>query len=273
MLPGFLRVPPPVFTTKQQNNIRIVAFGDFGTGTDEQKQVAAAMMAEHRKSPFDIGLTVGDNFYPVGMESLKDPRWKTWWENLYGPMQIPFYAVLGNHDWYDFDSPAAEILFSGHAKSWEMPSPYYTFVAGPIQFFAIDTNEVSAKQLVWLNEELTKSRARWKVVYGHHPIYSDGYHGDNAELIDKLLPVINNRIDVYLSGHEHDLQHLKPVAGIHFLVSGGGGRDLRPPQPTNRAFFATEKHGFTIFQVDQNKFDIRFVGADSQTINQYTIWK
>src|SRR5262249_57118817 len=64
------------------------------------------------QSPFDIGITVGDNFYPVGMESLKDPRWQTWWEDMYGPLKIVFYPVLGNHDWYDFDSPAAQILYS-----------------------------------------------------------------------------------------------------------------------------------------------------------------
>jgi len=273
MLPGFLRVPPPVFTTKQQTSIRVVALGDFGTGTDEQKQVAAAMLANHRQSPFDIGVTVGDNFYPVGMESPKDKRWKSWWEQLYAPLQIAFYPVLGNHDWYDFDSPAAEILYSDDSKIWRMPSPYYTYIAGPVQFFAIDTNDVSIKQLQWLDSELKKSRATWKVVYGHHPIYSDGYHGDNSRVKEQLLPLLKNRVDLYLAGHEHDLQHLKPEAGVHFVVTGGGGRELRTPQPTSRALFAKEAHGFTILEVSQSRFDIRFVGADSKTLHEFSFQK
>src|SRR5262249_14105185 len=117
--------------------------------------------------------------------------------------------------------------------SWRMPAPYYTFVAGPIQFFALDTQEVSQKQLNWFEEELRKSRSTWKVVYAHHPIFSDGYHGDNSALKDQLFPVLKNRVDIYLAGHEHDMQHLKPVDGVHFVISGGGGRELRPPRATN----------------------------------------
>ena len=67
--------------------------------------------------------------------------------------------------------------------SWRMPAPYYTFTAGPVQFFAMDTNEVSEAQLLWLKDGLANSRARWKLVYGHHPIYSVGAHQDNARLI------------------------------------------------------------------------------------------
>src|ERR1044072_1818111 len=86
MLPAFLRKPPELFSLKPENQpIRVLAFGDFGTGSEQQKQTAAAMLAVHRKTPFDFGLTLGDNFYSLGMASPQDPRWKTWWEEVYGP--------------------------------------------------------------------------------------------------------------------------------------------------------------------------------------------
>jgi hypothetical protein len=273
MLPAFMRVSPPAFSVKDQNSIRVVAFGDFGTGTDDQKQVASAITTHHQQSPFDIGITVGDNFYPIGMESLKDPRWKTWWEDVYGPLNLVFYAVLGNHDWYHFDSPAAEILYSGKTPSWRMPAPYYTFTAGPIQFFALDTQEVSAKQLRWFAAELQKSRSPWKVVYAHHPLFSDGYHGDNPTLEKQLLPVMKDRVDLYLSGHEHDMQHLKPVDGVHFVITGGGGRELRTPQPTSRALFAKEAFGFTILEANPTELDIRLVGSDSKVMHEFALRK
>jgi len=207
------------------------------------------------------------------MESTNDPRWQTWWEDVYGPLKIVFYAVLGNHDWYGFDSPAAQILYSGSSSSWRMPAPYYTFVAGPIQFFALDTQEVSQKQLMWFEEELRKSQSTWKVAYAHHPIFSDGYHGDNETLKDQLLPILRNRVDVYISGHEHDMQHLKPVDGVHFVVSGGGGRTLRPPRATSRAFFAQEAFGFTILEANPSHLDIRLVGSDSKVMHEFTLQK
>jgi hypothetical protein len=273
MLPAFMRVPPPLFSAKDQDTIRVVAFGDFGTGTDEQKAVASAMMTSHRQTPFDIAITVGDNFYPVGMESPTDPRWQTWWEDVYGPMNLAFYAVLGNHDWYHYDSPASEILYSRKSSNWKIPAPYYTFTAGPIQFFALDTQEVSAKQLRWLDEQLQRSQSPWKVAYAHHPIFSDGYHWDNDTLKAQLLPVFKNRVDLYVAGHEHDLQHLKPVAGVNFVISGGGGRELRPPQPTSRSLFAKEVHGFTILEANPTELGIRLVGTDAKVMHQFALQK
>ena len=184
-------------------------------------------MAEwHRKTPFDFAITLGDNFYSAGMSSPTDPRWKILWDELYDPLGIKFYATLGNHDWVMSDSPAAEILYSDRSPSWRMPSPYYTFTAGPVQFFALDTNEVSDAQLAWFDGELKKSTSKWKIVYAHHPIYSDGEHGDNPVLAQKLLPLLRSRVDVYLAGHDHILNHVKPEGGVEFFVSGGAGAGL-----------------------------------------------
>ena len=162
MLPSFYAsTATRVFALKAEDkSVRVLAFGDFGTGTENQKQVAAAMLGFHKKSAFDFAITLGDNFYSVGMESPTDPRWKTWWDDLYNPLGIKFYATMGNHDWGSADSPAAELLYARQSQSWQMPSPYYTFTAGPVQFFALDSNEISEAQLMWLKEELDKSRAQ-----------------------------------------------------------------------------------------------------------------
>jgi len=37
---------------------------------------------------------------------------------------------------------------------------------------------------------MRESRAKWKIVVGHHAIRSVGHHGDTQELIDKLLPIL-----------------------------------------------------------------------------------
>ena len=200
MLPAFLRTPPPVFNASPLDRpVRVVAFGDFGTGSAAQMALGKTLASYHSKRPFDFGITLGDNFYSVGMESPSDPRWQTQWEQVYGPLGVPFYAALGNHDWGHPDSPAAEILYTKQTTTWRMPSSYYTFTAGSVQFFALDTQSValSERQLRWLDEELSRSQARWKVVYGHHPIYSGGAYEDRPDLISKLLPLLRNRIHVF----------------------------------------------------------------------------
>ncbi|HEY3028175.1 MAG TPA: metallophosphoesterase [Pyrinomonadaceae bacterium] len=274
MLPAFLRMVPPIFSLKPaQEPVRVLAFGDFGNGSAEQKQVAAAMLRYHHLTPFDFALTLGDNFYDQGMLSLNDPRWQTWWAALYDPLGIKFYATFGNHDWGFGDSPAAEILYTERSQSWRLPAPYYTFTAGPVQFFALDTNEVSEAQKLWLKDELEKSRVRWKVVYGHHPIYSAGTHGDNNRLIRTLLPLLKERADIYLAGHDHDLEHLKPEGGLHFFISGGGGAGLRQPKTDPRCLFAKGVHGFTVLEADATDLKVSFIGTDGVLMYAYTLKK
>ncbi len=81
---------------------------------------------------------------------------------------------------------------------------------------------------------LERSHATWKIVYGHHPIRSHGRYGDSEELALKLLPILRGRADLYLAGHEHDLQILEPEDGLHFVISGAGGKSVRKGKPLSR---------------------------------------
>jgi tartrate-resistant acid phosphatase type 5 len=273
MLPSFMQAPPPVFALKAESQpIRVLAFGDFGDGSVGQKEVAAAMLRYHRQTPFDFAVTLGDNFYSKGMESPSDPRWKSWWDELYNPLGIEFYASLGNHDWGFPESPAAEVLYASKSPSWRMPATYYTFTAGPVQFFALDTQALSLSQLLWLDEELGKSTARWKLVYAHHPVFSAGDHGDNAELIARLLPVLRGRADVYLAGHDHDMQHLKPEGSLHFFVAGTGGK-LRPIERGPRSLFASSTRGFSVLEATNDRLTVRFMDTELRRIYEHTLRK
>lgn len=274
MLPAFLRKSPEKFSVKAEDKaIRVLAFGDFGTGSAAQKKTAAAMLEFHRKTPFDFGITLGDNFYDSGMTSPADARWKTWWEDMYSPLGVKFYASLGNHDWVNPDSPAAEILYSEKSSTWKMPAPYYTFTAGSVQFFALDTNDVSEAQLLWLKEELDKSKAHWKIVYAHHPIYSDGEHGDSSILKARLLPILKDKVDMYLVGHDHIVNHIKPENGIQFFVSGGGGAGLYKVTPKERTLFAQSINAFAVIEADAREIKFRFIDSDNKPLYEYIINK
>jgi tartrate-resistant acid phosphatase type 5 len=272
-LPHFIRDAPPPFTVKgaDRRNVRVLAFGDFGDGSDRQTRMAAAMARFHAKTPFDFAVTLGDNFYPAGMSGPADPRWQRDFERLYEPMQIRFYPSLGNHDWALADSPAAEILYSAKSRWWQMPADRYTFIAGPVQFFALDTNLVSRAQLEWLDRELDRSKARWKIVYAHHPIYSYGMHGDETSLRDSLLPLLRGRVQLYLAGHDHDLQHLAPDGGVQFVIAGGGGASPRPITPGPRSLFAASKNGFAVIEASRSALTVLLVGEDLETLHRFTI--
>ncbi len=273
MLPGFLRAVPPIFTVKPAGeSIRVLAFGDYGTGSPGQRQLSQVMLQVHKATPYDFGITLGDNFYGAGMESPSDPRWQTQWEHLYGPLGIKFYATLGNHDWGQPDSPAAEILYSARSGSWLMPSPYYTFLAGPVQFFALDTNEISTEQLRWLRQAISASQAKWKVVYGHHTLYS-ATRGDNPVMIAALQPIFSGRADIYLCGHDHNLQHLRPEGGTQFFVAGGGGAGIYKTKPSERTIFTEDNYGFAVIEASDARLQVRLFDITGAEVHQSTLTK
>jgi hypothetical protein len=277
MLPTFLRRPPPLFEKKVPGAmIRFVAFGDFGTGSQEQRKTAAAMREYHASHAFDFGITLGDNFYSEGMPSPDDPRWRTEFEELYGPMGIEIFACFGNHDEYDPDSPIAEILYSARSRSWRLPAQYYTFTAGPVQLFAIDCNDMSELQRRWLTRALDESTARWKVVYGHYPPYiamKDG-NGELPGFAPVIMPILKGRADVYLAGHHHSLQHVRTVDGVHLFISGGGGASTyEVDEESPRKEFAESVNGFAVVEAGGETLTVRFIDKDSKTLYETTIRK
>jgi tartrate-resistant acid phosphatase type 5 len=257
--------------------LRIVAFGDFGEQPNRnagpQNLVARAITAYHADQPFDFGLTLGDNFYPAGLSSPTDPRWTSQWERLYSPMGIRVYAVLGNHDYKNAGSPRAEMERSNHSATWCLPRPYFTFTAGAVQLFAVDTTPAEETgydpggamdaQKQWLDRALGASRARWKIVYGHHPVYSNGEHGGRSGTLPRiksyLLPLLlKHKVDVYLSGHDHDLEALEPEGGVHFFVSGGAGRHLRDFERKGCQRWGTaSSYGFTVLETDATGLSLK----------------
>ncbi len=69
-------------------------------------------------------------------------------------------------------------------------------VAPLVEFFVLNTmrlekDKQDPEQLAWLEQALSRSRARWRIVYGHHPLYSTGKrHGGDARLRKKLEPLL-----------------------------------------------------------------------------------
>jgi acid phosphatase len=284
-------VPPK---TAGRAYVQFLALGDFGSGNGDQRAVAAAMAATSAKDPVSFIVSVGDNIYESGVTSVTDPQWKTKFEMMYDQpsLSVPFYAVFGNHDVRS--NAQAQIDYTTVSRHWKMPAEYYTFTASAatdtlgmhdstsVQFFCINTNpiaylsaaEASAlpdtgaerRQLHWLDSALARSTARWRVVVGHHTIYSGGEHGDNPVLQDLLQPILaRNRVDVYLCGHDHHLEMIRPVQGIHYVISGAGGKSRDVTWRENTIFAATN-NGFNLFRAGSSELLVEFLDRNGTVI-------
>lgn len=246
--------------------LEFMAVGDAGGCDSGQRLVADSMKEFALHNPVQFVLYLGDNFYESGVNSVDDPMFQTCFEDIYDRtvLNIPFYVIAGNHDYRG--DVYAQVAYSERSERWKMPALYYTFTVrysetDTIQFFALDTDpmvngEDVTAQLTWLEDELDRSTARWKVVFGHHPVYSNGLHGNSPELADTILPLFENYgVSVYISGHEHNLQILKPVNGLFQVISGSGAK-VRDTLCKENSIYAASLLGFTVFRVSRDEMVI-----------------
>ena len=281
--------------------------GDWGYDDDGHTgQLGVALGMRHYVSHLALNtqalLFLGDNWYGELAGGARSPRWQTQFEAMY-PADVfagPVYAILGNHDYQKWPESKveAELAYAtgGHTR-WTMPARWYRFefpAKDPlITFIALDSNmpfkdgtsergkdltltpAQQAEQLGWLEGELKRPRSTpFLMVMGHHPVYSDGPHGDHPVLIRDWEPLFQKYgVHVYLAGHDHDLQHLEfeghPTT--HFL-SGGGGADLYnlKVDPSQRGPFAQKVYGFSHLSVTPEQITLRHLNSDGRVLHAFT---
>lgn len=265
--------------------VRFVAFGDAGRGNAAQYRNGDAIAALCALKGCDFALYLGDNFYGKGINSVDDPQFQTKFEQPYARVDLPFYAVLGNHDYgdppLDIWKPAFQIAYTHRSAKWRMPDYFYKFSRENADFFALDTQGIvsglsDGKQRGWLAAALAASSAQWKIVFGHHPYISNGPHGNagnyegcggkcpeeisGARLKRLVDGVVCGAAHVYFSGHDHNLQWPMPACGTEFIVSGAGSSTEpfrhRDNNPTR---FESDAHiGFMWVEIDGTRFTGEF---------------
>ncbi|OYV25947.1 MAG: acid phosphatase [Acidocella sp. 20-63-7] len=275
----------------QEPTLNFVLIGDWGrNGHDDQARVAAQMGASAQEMGSHFTVSVGDNFYESGVSSVEDAQWNSSFERIYtaASLQSPWKVILGNHDYRG--NVQAQLDYSTKSHRWQMPARYFNEVqalpgGGSAEFFYLDTSpfikkylgssvriegQDTAAQLRWLDARLGASTAEWKIVIGHHPIYSsvdpnDGADHDQPDLIARLDPVLRKHdVPIYISGHDHCLQAVE-VEGVAYVVTGAGSQTYTP-NGTVRGGFAAGAHGFMAVRLSAQNLDYGLVDMHGKTL-------
>ena len=300
--PGTNKVSDSVIITKSA--INFLAVGDWGrNGEDHQKQVAEQMgkVAAMVKANFIV--STGDNIYPSGVVSEFDPAFRYSFEDIYTAfsLQWDWYLVLGNHDYKT--NPDAEVAYSKISRRWKMPARYYA------KKFAIDNDSTQQVLMVfvdanpfikeyyqhpeyatnvrtqdtlaqkkWTEKTLrdTSKNVKWKIVVAHQPLYSGGRRmasSETAGLRGSFKHILDKyHVDVYLSGHEHNLQHIVPYGSTQYFISGGGS-EKTPVQLMPESRFAASEYGFMLFSILTNQLLVQVINYQGKVIYHTVITK
>jgi tartrate-resistant acid phosphatase type 5 len=294
----------PSFAATSAGSTNLLMVGDWGAEDyKDQARVSAAMQSyvTAQRLKTDALLMLGDNWYGPLPGGLKDTRWKVQFEDMYpkGVFDCTAYAILGNHDYQrmPLSKLDAELEYAKNGGTrWTMPARWYSFefpAKNPLMtVIALDSNmphedgkwdfgenftltpEARAEQLAWLTVELEKPRTTpWLVVMGHHPVFSNGPHGDTSMLVRDWEPLFRkHKVHLYLAGHDHDMQHLEfeghPTS---FALSGGGGSDLYNLKitPEKRGPYAAKVYGFSHLEVTPERLVLRHLDESAKTIHSF----
>lgn len=222
------------------------------------QQLAREAYKRHPESAFYVNM--GD-LVDNGQDAS---QWRAWFNSVsVFSDALPLAPLLGNHEaysqqWKERLPVAYTHLFNVPQNGLtKYPNQFYSFDYGPVHFVVLDTNfpemksfqpDLLADELPWLEQDLAKSKAKWKVVLMHRDIFLYGFGPDSGraqtktQLLDfsyKLMPVFEKyKVDAVLTAHLHTyrrrvpLQNFAPAPkgeGITYILTGVAG-DVRYPK-------------------------------------------
>jgi hypothetical protein len=255
----------------QPGSIKFAAIGDSGRGHKPQYEISAQMQAFHEVFDYDFVVMLGDNVYDGG--TPKDYRDK--FELPYKPLLddgVEFYATIGNHD--SVNQPNYKPFhMNGHR--------YYTFKADSsllarltdtdVHYYMLDTETLDRAQIAWMDREMARSTARWKIPVFHRPIYTSGRYAVPARIYRAALEryFVRHEVRVGLSGHEHFYQRTTPQQGITYFISGGAGSlrlgDIRQNYLLASGFDVD--YHFMLFEVTRDRLYYQAISRTGHSID------
>lgn len=267
--------------------VRVLAFGDSGTGGWSQNRLASRMAAYHP----DLIVHTGDMIYPKGrLEENHRKFFQPYAELL---ATTPVYPCLGNHEYkMEGVEPVSEAFILPPNGPADVPiGRNYWFDHGQIRFVSMDGNnggnfyrDVAAP---WLDEALGGAGDRCRVVFFHPPVYSHGKYipekyEPQREMLAWIVPLLDrHEVELVLCGHNHMYERTRPLRngqimpegqGTIYVTSGAGGANLanaQLPMPDTIAAWNDREHSFTIVDISSDTIGLRQIGKSGRVLDEY----
>lgn len=268
------------------DNLRIIVFGDWGSGIPRAKKVAQRIR-EHLDDGKRQGLQqhvihLGDVYY-AGWKYEYEKRFLADWPvRMDEKDTIGSFNLNGNHDMYGGGHAFFEVaLADPRFAPWQGKSSLFHLANNHWQLFGLDTSHddggLKDDQAAWLQGAARKGVKT--MLLSHHQ-YCSSYETAPQDLIDKINPVLDKiNVTAWLWGHEHRCMTYKPLPGIRFpRCLGHAGvpvyqtHDLDGPIPEPGEWEYRDyvdgfvelwaKFGFAVLDFHGAKIDVRYFNED-----------
>jgi len=303
LLLSFLAILFGGYAQNSSETVNFIVVSDMGRhGKSEQKNIAEVMSRFVEQNKIEFLAVAGDPIHDSGVKSTDDEEWILKIENVYTAPSlhaIPWYVVSGNHEYNG--SVQAILDYSQKSERWNAPARYFAqehtmdTTGQKILLVYIDTSPLIDKyrnsgkysdagkqdmeqQLHWLDSILMVSNDSWKIVIGHHPVYATT-NKDKSERTDmqqRVGKILEHRgADVYICGHIHNFQHLKPEgSNVHYVVNSAASNSRKIHEPNFQGLiFGNADPGFTSFSISEKTLSFSFINHQNEQVYSYQIPK
>jgi predicted phosphodiesterase len=188
---------------------------------------------------------------------------------------VPFFSVIGNH----------EQDGTNYLNYFDLPGNklWYSFDAGPVHVLALDFRfeKAGQAQFKFARKDLLASRAPWKLVFLHIPVYNIGGHGSDWGH-SAYLPLFHQaKVDMVLAGHSHLYERFRPLApdkgagkwAITHITTGGGGANLYTALMHPALVTQETTNHFMAFEVSPTQLQARAIRVDGSLMDSFTLTK
>ncbi len=265
------RTPPQRFTTLDPGaeKARFIVYGD----TRSDPAIHASMARRFQAHTPDFILHSGDLV-------ARGKDYALWGREFFGPMGpvirgIPFFSTIGNHE-----EDGTNYLAYFHLPGKEL---WYSFDAGPVHVVVLDYHfdKKTSEQFKFAREDLLASRAPWKLVILHYPVFNIGGHATGWGHTDYLPLFFEARVDVLLAGHSHIYEHFRPVAtrnqfdrwAITPITTGGGGANIHQSFDHPALLARESVNHYVLMEADRELLRIQAFRASGTLLDHFELRK
>lgn len=267
------KTPHANLDDQRDPHIVVLAAGDIADcrkpppESSSAAKTAALVARELKLSEKAFVITLGDHTYPIGAVSeFRDCYDKTW-----GQFKGKTFPAPGNHE---YGVPEAQAYFNYFDEVAGTPQQsYYKKQFGTWRLISLNSNlkgGAMQAQIKWLESELRNNKTNCTLAFWHHPRFSSGGHGDNTFMDPIWQLLANAKVDLVLSGHDHNYERIAPLnargesdslGGIRSFVIGTGGAKLTPmffPKAITESR-QNDVHGVLKLRLFQGSYDWEFI--------------
>jgi 3',5'-cyclic AMP phosphodiesterase CpdA len=136
--------------------------------------------------------------------------------------RLPLMPCVGNHEYLDKGPQLYRSFFAlpENGPAGIDRNLVYAFEHGGAAFAVLDSTlgvtdpRLARLQAEWLDATFARSKADWKFVMFHHPVYASHPSRESPSLGDAWVPLFDrHRVDLVLQGHDHAYLRTYPMRG------------------------------------------------------------